>query len=81
MAGYPCPCCGFLTRVSKEYGTFRICPICYWEDDDEQAANPDLDSLANDASLNEARENFKMSGASEEEFLALVRKPLPHEAP
>lgn len=30
-----CPCCGFLTL--DERGTFEICPVCFWEDDGQEA--------------------------------------------
>ena len=33
---YACPCCGFLTLDEAPPGTFAICPVCFWEDDDVQ---------------------------------------------
>jgi len=38
---YSCPCCGYLTRSKLLTGTFEICPICYWEDDNVQFEDPD----------------------------------------
>ncbi|NLK46035.1 MAG: hypothetical protein GX297_05205 [Treponema sp.] len=29
---YPCPCCGNRTLSQPDYGSFEICPVCYWED-------------------------------------------------
>ena len=31
----PCPCCGYLV-FDEPVGSFDICPICDWEDDDVQ---------------------------------------------
>ncbi len=35
-ARYACPCCGYLTLTEKPPGTFAICPVCFWEDDEVQ---------------------------------------------
>ena len=48
-----CPCCG--SSVLRERGAFEICPVCGWEDDPAQSADPDLEGGANDMSLNAAR--------------------------
>lgn len=79
--GYTCPCCGFLTRSEPDFGTFEICPICNWGDDDVQFINPDFRGGANEESLNEAKENYKKFGASFERFRKQVRSPLPDEIP
>lgn len=39
MIDLPCPSCGFLT-LEDFYGSYAICPICNWEDDGVQLANP-----------------------------------------
>jgi hypothetical protein len=78
---YPCACCGFLTISDKEYGTFEICPVCFWEDDNVQFNNIDYEGGANEESLREARQNFKKFGASSLRFSKKVRAPLPHEFP
>ena len=78
---YPCACCGYLTRSELNYGTFEICPICNWEDDDVQFNNPDFRGGANQESLNEARENYKKFGASAQKYIKAVRPPLPEEIP
>lgn len=36
---YPCACCGYLV-FGEPPGTFEICPVCDWEDDDVQARHP-----------------------------------------
>lgn len=33
---YTCPCCGYKTLEECPPGTFEICPICHWEDDNVQ---------------------------------------------
>lgn len=54
MNDLPCPCCGFLT-LEDEYGSFCICPVCDWEDDGVQLANPTSAGGANSRSLAEAQ--------------------------
>lgn len=76
---YPCPCCSFLTLSEEPSGTFEICPVCGWEDDNVQFDDPDFDGGANEPSLNEAKVNFREFGASTEAQVGSVRKPLPTE--
>jgi uncharacterized Zn finger protein (UPF0148 family) len=54
MRDLPCPCCGFLT-LELEYGSYVICPVCDWEDDGVQLANPTSAGGANSRSLSEAQ--------------------------
>jgi hypothetical protein len=68
-----CSCCGYKT-IDKE-GLYEICEVCYWEDDPIQKDKPDSDNGANSVSLNQAKENFKKYGASEECYIENVRKP------
>ena len=49
----PCPACGSLT-LEGPYGSYVICGICGWEDDQVQLANPTCGS-ANSRSLIEAQ--------------------------
>jgi hypothetical protein len=49
----PCPSCGFLTVGEPCYGTYGICPLCDWEDDQVQLANPLTGGGANRESLRE----------------------------
>lgn len=74
-ASYPCPCCNYLTRSQKDFGTFEICSVCGWEDDDVQVKKPDSSAGANKVSLNQARENYKKFGASTQERSERVRPP------
>ncbi|MCH9634063.1 MAG: hypothetical protein S4CHLAM7_08010 [Chlamydiae bacterium] len=79
--GYPCPCCGFLTRSESSHGTFEICLICNWEDDNVQFNDPDFKGGANKVSLNEAKGNYKKFRASSMKYLNEVRSPMPDEIP
>lgn len=48
-----CACCGnFCLSIQSEYA---ICPICGWQDDPEQNANPTLKNKSNKMSLEEAK--------------------------
>lgn len=76
-----CPCCGFLTLSEPPPGTFEICPVCYWEDDDVQFNDPNYTGGANQDSLNQARQNFKKFGTSSMKYFGEVRKPYPNEVP
>jgi hypothetical protein len=76
---FACPCCGFLTLNEKPPGTFAICPVCFWEDDDAQFRDPTYAGGANRVSLGEARRNFIDFGAAMREFQEQVRAPLPEE--
>jgi hypothetical protein len=76
---FQCPCCGYFTLDEKPPGTFEICPVCYWEDDDVQFNNPNYVGGANGISLNQARKNYRSLGAIEIAYLKYVRKPLDSE--
>jgi rubredoxin len=78
---YACPCCGYLTFDEDPPGTFEICPICGWEDDEIQFNAPDCVGGANKVSLNQARKNFAIFNAIDKESLGSVRGPLPNEIP
>jgi hypothetical protein len=78
---YPCPCCEFLTLGEPLPGTYEICPVCYWEDDNVQADDPNYAGGANHISLEQAKRNFAQFGAIAREFLKSVRKPLTEEIP
>ena len=77
---FPCPCCGNKTLDKEPPGTYDICPVCFWEDDPIQFADPNSAGGANSPSLITARANYELFGACEEEMLDYVRAPLPGEA-
>ena len=66
MEKFKCPCCGYYTLPTT--GAYDICPVCFWEDDVAQEDDPDLEGGANDKSLRESRENYRIFGACEERF-------------
>lgn len=78
---FACPCCGFLTLPERPPGTFEICPVCRWEDDNVQFANPEYSGGANRISLAQCRRNFAAFGAKSEDCRDAVREPLPDETP
>jgi hypothetical protein len=78
---YPCPCCGFLTLEEPPPGTFFICPVCYWEDDNAQFDDTSYAGGANRLSLDEAKRNFHLLGAKSPKHVGLVRKPTLEEMP
>ncbi len=78
---YACPCCGFLTFDEEPPGTFEICPVCSWEDDEVQFRDQTYEGGANSVSLEQARKNFAAIGAIDKESLSFVRKPLSKEYP
>lgn len=81
QARYPCPCCGFLTFTRPPPGTYDLCPVCYWEDDQIQFEDPDYEGGANEESLNAARANFARYGASSRSAQDVVRPPREDERP
>ena len=72
---YTCPCCGYKTLNEKPPGTFQICEICDWEDDNVQYDDPDYEGGANELSLRQAQENFLSFGAKNKSHIEHVRKP------
>lgn len=69
---YKCPCCGFYTFEKKEHA-YDICPVCFWEDDPVQFANPTMENGANHVSLATARINYKHFSACDAEMKKYVR--------
>lgn len=81
MIDYPCPCCGYLTISEPPPGTFEICPVCRWEDDDVQFNDIDFRGGANENSLREARRNYKEFKCASIEYKNQVRAPHTDEIP
>jgi hypothetical protein len=73
---HPCPCCEQLTLDEPSPGSFGICPLCFWEDDNLQADDPDYAGGANDVSLNQAQENVKTIGCCDPQFKTFARKKI-----
>lgn len=61
---YECPCCGNKTLHEQPPGTFEICSICGWEDDDIQFKDPDFKGGANKMSLRQAQAAYKAQNSN-----------------
>jgi hypothetical protein len=72
---FACLCCGHQTLTEMPGGTYEICPVCFWEDDNVQADDPDFAGGANIPSLRQAQVNFQACGACEARLLKNVRPP------
>ena len=72
---YTCPCCGYKTLDEEPPGTYDICSICFWEDDEVQYDDPEYGGGANIPSLRQAQKNYVLFGACEERHIKFVRKP------
>ncbi|MFJ9932229.1 CPCC family cysteine-rich protein [Streptomyces virginiae] len=68
----PCPCCGHRVLDAMP-GSYQICRVCFWEDDDVQFRWPTMDGSANKVSLIEAQRNYQDFGASDQHGLQYVR--------
>ena len=73
MSFYPCPCCGRLVHEVPP-GSFRICPVCGWEDNLAQLRWPGV-SGANRRSLVEAQRLYQEVGVADPVFVPKVRLP------
>jgi uncharacterized Zn finger protein (UPF0148 family) len=49
---YKCPCCK--SAYFEKNGDYNICPVCNWENDKTQNADPEYRGGANSLCLNEA---------------------------
>lgn len=82
---FPCPCCGYLYYFEEPGGSFLICHICGWEDDNVQLNDPMFAGGANRSNLITARRNYFRIGAVEASWLVVSRRhrraPLPEEIP
>ena len=76
-----CPCCGYLTL--GERGGFKICSVCFWEDDGQDDHDADVvrGGPNGSLSLTAARANFRAFSACDRRHVGSVRAPLPEECP
>ncbi|MFD6183411.1 CPCC family cysteine-rich protein [Streptomyces goshikiensis] len=77
---YPCPCCGHRVLDAMP-GSYEICPVCFWEDDEVQIRWPTMDGGANKVSLIEAQRNYQDFGAGDQHGRQYVRPPAADEPP
>ena len=72
---YPCPCCGFLT-FNEAAGSYDICPVCDWEDDEVQLHHPGMAGGANRYSLWQGQQSLLTQyPVSVEEAKGYLRDP------
>jgi hypothetical protein len=76
---YACACCGYKTLFLPAGQDYGKCDICYWTDNPQQLANPEIVNEINKVSLRQAQKNFEAFGACEYEALEFVRPPKPEE--
>jgi Cysteine-rich CPCC len=74
-----CPCCGYKSLKTEYYGSYSICPICFWEDDQIQLEDPTYAGGANKLSLIDCQKNYIKFGACEWDMKHYVRPPYPDE--
>ena len=74
----PCPCCGYRTLSERDY--YELCPVCFWEDDPEQAERPWGWGGANGISLVEGQQAYLRYGAVDSEAVSKVRPARVNEA-
>lgn len=78
---YKCHCCHYYTFRQAPAGDYDICPVCIWEDDPFQLANPAEAGGANRFSLMQARTNFANYGVSDLELKHYAKRPNAEELP
>lgn len=66
MKKFRCPCCGNYTLYEKPPGTYEVCEVCDWEDDEVQYNDPSYLGGANTVCLNEARKLHRMKSHIDE---------------
>ena len=70
---HPCPCCGFLV-FREPLGSYDICDVCGWEDDEVQQRWPGLHGGANAESLCDAQARFLARVSAETDLAGGARR-------
>jgi hypothetical protein len=65
---YTCPCCGYKSLPRPADGTYELCLVCWWENDQVQLRDPDYEGGANEPSLRQAQRNFIEFGTSDKDL-------------
>lgn len=74
---FTCPCCGYKTLKEESPGSFYICAVCGWEDDNLQFDNPDYAEGANNGiSLREWQKDFYKVEENEKLIFKNLVKPV-----
>ena len=76
---YSCACCLNYTLKEEPNGSYEICEVCYWEQDNVQERDENYTGGANKLSLKDSKKNYKAFGAIELRFKTNVRKPKTNE--
>jgi len=72
---HPCPSCGFLV-FDEPVGSYDICPLCGWEDDPVQLAQPGLHGGANGGSLKDYQDDaIREHPIDQTQYREYVRDP------
>jgi hypothetical protein len=75
---WPCACCGYCTLTEPPgSGSFDICAVCGWEDDNVQFQDPTFPGGANTLCLNDARRHFERSARHRDTAVCHARENLP----
>lgn len=75
-----CPCCTYLTLSNKTWGSYEICPVCFWQNDLLCIEDPSYCSPLNEGTtLSQAKTNHIRFGAFKEDIVHLTRLPLEEE--
>lgn len=72
---FACPCCGHRTITDQ----FDICPVCFWEHDPVQEADPEDAFGPNRVGLRQAQRNYAALRVSHPRHAKSVRPPLDDE--
>ncbi|MFI7064661.1 CPCC family cysteine-rich protein [Kribbella sp. NPDC050124] len=75
---YPCPCCGHLVHTGSP-GSYHVCPVCLWEDDQVQLRWPLYPGGANELSLVDAQQTYRAIGVSASRLSGSARPPTGNE--
>lgn len=75
---YPCPCCGHVV-FDHEPGTFAVCPVCGWVDDQAALLYPLWDGGDNGVSLADAQAAYARTGACTPSAQAVARPAVDEE--
>jgi hypothetical protein len=66
-----CDCCDYFTIPDRS--DYEICPVCFWEQDDNRFDRPDEESGANqELTLRQGRRNFEVFQACSKPFVKNV---------
>lgn len=71
---YTCPCCGYFS-FNHPPGSYDICPICLWEDDEVQLRQEWWDQGGANPPLRLCQANYVKFGVCKPQLASCVRPP------